>query len=204
MHDEWQGHAEIWDADADSRLFADDAFASLLDVVDLRHSVWRERRVLDFGCGTGLLTEQIAPWVGEVVALDTSPAMLEVLRAKQRADDAQLGNVTIRDLDVLGANVAATTDWFNRFDLVVASSVCSFLADYPAAVCRFAQAMQPGATLLQWDWLLDEASPADDDGLTVQAVRRAFAAAHLQERVSAHAFDIDGSPVLFAAATKPG
>ena len=44
-----------------------------------------EIRVLDFGCGTGLLTEKIAPLVNEIVAIDSSPKMIEVLRKKPKA-----------------------------------------------------------------------------------------------------------------------
>ncbi len=39
-------------------------------------------RVLDFGAGTGLLTFFLAPHVSEIVALDTSTGMIEVLREK--------------------------------------------------------------------------------------------------------------------------
>ncbi len=39
-------------------------------------------RVLDFGAGTGLLTFFIAPHVSEIVALDNSKGMIEVLKEK--------------------------------------------------------------------------------------------------------------------------
>ncbi len=51
----------------------------------------RELQVLDFGCGTGLLTLALQPLVGRVIGADTSPGMLDVLRAKVR--DRNLGNV---------------------------------------------------------------------------------------------------------------
>lgn len=70
-------------------------------------------RVLDVGCGTGTYTIRMAPLVEEVVALDSSPAMLEVLRSKVR----QAG---IRNVKVVEA------DWreyrpSHPFDLVFAS-----------------------------------------------------------------------------------
>ncbi len=32
-------------------------------------------KLLDFGAGTGLLLQQIAPWVAKITALDVSPSM---------------------------------------------------------------------------------------------------------------------------------
>ena len=37
-------------------------------------------RVLDLGCGPGMLARGLAPFVGEVVAMDPSPEMLAVAR----------------------------------------------------------------------------------------------------------------------------
>ncbi len=51
----------------------------------------RGLEVLDFGCGTGLLTLALQPLVGRVIGADTSPGMLDVLRAKVR--DRNLDNV---------------------------------------------------------------------------------------------------------------
>ena len=44
--------------------------------------VSKEWRVLDFGAGTGLLTLFLAPHVSEIVALDNSKGMIDVLREK--------------------------------------------------------------------------------------------------------------------------
>jgi len=39
--------------------------------------------VMDFGAGTGLLSEQIAPYVRQIIAVDTSKAMLDEMEAKE-------------------------------------------------------------------------------------------------------------------------
>ena len=54
MSDKWDDQAANWDGNEDVRYFADQAFASLLKHVNLRDAGWNRRRVLDFGCGTGL------------------------------------------------------------------------------------------------------------------------------------------------------
>ena len=52
--------------------------------------------VLDFGCGTGIVTLQLAPSVGFVTGVDSSQGMLEVLNAK--IDHQGHTNVTTRRL----------------------------------------------------------------------------------------------------------
>ena len=42
----------------------------------------KEMNILDFGSGTGLLTQEIAPYVKKITAVDMSIAMNEVLREK--------------------------------------------------------------------------------------------------------------------------
>ena len=56
-----------------------------------------ELRVLDFGCGTGLLTLLVAPHVNSVLGVDTSHGMLGVLEAKAQAQG--LANIGAELLD---------------------------------------------------------------------------------------------------------
>ena len=78
-------------------------------------------RVLDFGAGTGLLTDRLVAEGATVHAVDSSAGMLEVLEAK------------IADRGWTGVTFGAgLPDSSEVFDLVVCSSVCSFLDDYPA------------------------------------------------------------------------
>jgi len=43
----------------------------------------KEMRIMDFGSGTGLLLSEIAPFVGDITAVDISSAMTEVLKSKK-------------------------------------------------------------------------------------------------------------------------
>jgi ubiquinone/menaquinone biosynthesis C-methylase UbiE len=52
-------------------------------------------RVLDVASGTGLLARAIAPFVKEVVALDTTPEMLQT--ARQEIERAQIANITLQE-----------------------------------------------------------------------------------------------------------
>jgi len=42
-------------------------------------------RLLDFGAGTGLLTQRLAPFVEEIIAVDISPSMIAKLEEKKSA-----------------------------------------------------------------------------------------------------------------------
>jgi SAM-dependent methyltransferase len=186
-------YARIWDGDEHAMLFADEALASLQALVDLHEPGWKRRRVLDFGCGTGLLTARLAPLVAEVVAVDISSAMLDVLAGKS------IPNVVTHRGDLLDPTYRATASWLSGFDLVVTSCVCDALVDYPAALRILASALKPGGVLAQWDWI---ASDDDDDGLRIDVVERALAAADLTCLHLGEAFHIDFEdddvPVLMA------
>jgi SAM-dependent methyltransferase len=69
-------HAGHWDdlrGELFGRRFTDQALLGLLD------PRWT---VADLGCGTGNAAELLAPWVDEVVAVDSSPEMLDAARRR--------------------------------------------------------------------------------------------------------------------------
>lgn len=187
-----QEHAEIWDGDEDARFFAAEALTSLLGHVDLRQPEWKQRRVLDFGCGTGLLTEQLAPLVREVVAVDISAAMLSVLRSKN------LGNVQVICANLDDDSAEAVASWLADFDLIVASCVCDLLPRYDRTLASLVQALRPGGVFVQWDWLAVD--DAEDDGLTLERVAAALAQSGLSRVTVGQAFAVvyesDSEPVL--------
>ena len=163
----WDEYADGWDDDPAAIAYSEAAFHSLeAALVELNRPL-DGNRVLDFGCGTGLLTQQLVERVAAIDAVDTSPAMLEVLRYK--AERAGWVNV----------HVLAELPTSGSYDLIVASSVCSFLDDYPGAVCQLASLLVAGGTFVQWDW---EQDPADDEphGLTRDGVADALMSAGLE------------------------
>ena len=54
--------------------------------------------VLDFGCGTGLVTLQLQPFVRSITGIDSSQGMLDVLRTK--IENRKLNNVRIQYRDI--------------------------------------------------------------------------------------------------------
>jgi len=62
-------------------------------------------------------------------------------------------------------------------DLIVCSSVCAFLDDYPATVIDLTSRLAGGGFFVQWDW---ERTADDDHGLSRDQIRHALTAAGLQ------------------------
>lgn len=189
MSDDWNDHADGWDGNSDVRLYADRAFAALDAFAGITGGGWQDKRVLDFGCGTGLLSGKLAPHVQEVAAVDTSERMIAVLAGKA------LPNVRALHMDILDGSAAGKG--LTGFDLICASSVCSFLPDYPGAVAALAGLLNSGGMFVQWDWL---AQGAGASGLTLQQVRAALREAGLDAVLADQAFEMGGGsqvmPVL--------
>ncbi|MGF1469571.1 MAG: class I SAM-dependent DNA methyltransferase [Sandaracinaceae bacterium] len=168
---EWDEYADGWDADPAARAYAEAAFDSLTATLATRGSSLVDARVLDFGCGTGLLTERLSGVGARVVALDLSSKMLAQLDAKV----ADGGWTHVRTL--VGSHPEATA-LGETFDLVVCSSVCAFVPDYPGTVAALAALLRPGGLFVQWDWELDP--DADEPyGLTRDGIRSALERAGL-------------------------
>ncbi|GAA3935366.1 class I SAM-dependent methyltransferase [Litoribacillus peritrichatus] len=142
MSDSWDDYASEWDANKDAVLYADKAYQTLINVVNLKGL-----RVLDFGCGTGLLSERMAPLVDQIVALDPSPKMISALDAKQLPCVETLAAELTEEL------ITSSSVFETPFDLVVASSVCSFLPDYEQTLLLLKRLLSDKGIFIQWDWL---------------------------------------------------
>jgi len=168
---EWDAYADGWDADPGARAYSEAAFESLVATLADRGLALASARVLDFGCGTGLLTEHLSSAARQIVAVDLSSKMTAQVDAKVAARG------WTHVLTRVGSHPEATA-LGETFDLVVCSSVCAFVPDYPATVAALAGLLAPGGLFVQWDWELD---PSADEpyGLTREAIRAALDDANL-------------------------
>lgn len=176
---EWDHYAQEWDTDPATRHYAELAFSSLLPVLERHDLPLAGARVLDFGCGTGLLTEQLLAAGATVDAFDTSEGMLEVLRAK-------LGDR--EDVRIL----TEPPDGSEEYDLVVCSSVCAFLDDYPGTAAALAGGLRGGGLFVQWDWERHE-TETGTHGLTIGQIEQALAGAGLVDVLVQPSFRIEVS-----------
>ena len=173
---EWDEYAATWDEGEAARAYAQAAFDSLESVLRDRGALLGGARVCDFGCGTGLLTERLADTCELVDAVDTSSAMLDVLRETVERQ----GWTHVRPSTRLRGQAAS-------YDLIVCSSVCGFVEDYPRTVKQLVSLLRPGGLLVQWDWELDDAA-ADPPGLSRSAIEKALTSAGLISVQVEHGF----------------
>jgi ArsR family transcriptional regulator len=98
----------------------------------------------DLGCGTGQMSEVVAPFVRQVIAVDSSRAMLKAARQRLR----HLENVDVRhgDLEAPPIDEAA-------LDAAVSCLVLHHISDPPAVLRAAARALRPGGRLLIIDML---------------------------------------------------
>jgi 2-polyprenyl-3-methyl-5-hydroxy-6-metoxy-1,4-benzoquinol methylase len=149
------------------------AVGRLLEALDWDASMC----VMDFGAGTGLIAATIAPHVSRIVAVDTSPSMLEALAAKENLQ----GKVECRCQDILEAPLE------ERFDAVVSAMALHHVEDTGALVARFAEQLKPGGLLALAD--LDSEDGSFHEPGTEGVFHHGFDRRALQSILEAAGFD---------------
>ncbi len=134
--------AATWDL-GDRRVALAHAVAQ---AIEARVPLTKEQSVLDFGCGTGLVTLELGPRVGSITGADTSPGMLKMLAGK-----AQALGIPLRLLE-LGST--GNDDLGGPYDLIVSSMTLHHVADVPALFRQFARHLLPAGEVALAD--LDE------------------------------------------------
>jgi 2-polyprenyl-6-hydroxyphenyl methylase / 3-demethylubiquinone-9 3-methyltransferase len=97
-------------------------------------------RLLDIGCGGGLLSEPLARIGGEVVGVD--PSAENVAAAKVHARDSEVA------VDYRVGTAEALADAGERFDVVLAMEVVEHVADLQLFVRRCAEMVKPGGLMI--------------------------------------------------------
>ena len=135
MNDKFEEKAKMWDSNPQVIALAD-LFSKELDKIVPDHS---GLAILELGCGTGLVGLRFAEKAASLDMVDASPAMLDVLRAK---DEARVSQVTVHDgtLSMLvGQAIApASVDW------VVSNMALHHVEDIPALIGELHRLIKPG------------------------------------------------------------
>jgi 2-polyprenyl-6-hydroxyphenyl methylase / 3-demethylubiquinone-9 3-methyltransferase len=97
-------------------------------------------RMLDIGCGGGILSEPLARLGAEVVGADPSQPNIEA--AKLHAAEAGLA------MDYRATTAEALADEGERFDVVLAMEVVEHVADLSLFVKRCAEMVKPGGLMI--------------------------------------------------------
>ena len=104
---------------------------AIIAAVDLDRSM----TIMDFGSGTGLLLERVAPYVGKISAVDVSPSMNAQLLAKTETLPCELEMLQL-DLE--------QSDLDRKFDGIISSMTMHHIKDVPAMFSKFHNMLDDG------------------------------------------------------------
>jgi 2-polyprenyl-6-hydroxyphenyl methylase/3-demethylubiquinone-9 3-methyltransferase len=107
---------------------------------DKRRDALAGLRILDIGCGAGILSEPLARMGAKVVGADPSAA--NIAAAKLHAEQAGLA------IDYRATAVAALADGGERFEVVLAMEVVEHVADLSLFIERCAEMVAPGGIMV--------------------------------------------------------
>lgn len=128
--------AAQWDANPGRVKLAHDVAAAIIREVPLS----KEWEALDFGCGTGLLTLKLQPFLKSITGVDSSPGMLAMLESKVATQ--ALDNVRTRFVDFeKGAHVNG------GYDLIVSSMVAHHVPDTANLLKEWFDLLHPGGRI---------------------------------------------------------
>ncbi len=134
-----------------------------------------EAKVLEVGCGTGVLSRRLAEWpqVGSVIGVDAAPSLLT--RARELA--AGLANIAFQEGD------ARSLPFENEaFDVVVFDSTLSHVPQPERAIAEAFRVLQPSGWLAAFDGDYATATVALGDHDPVQACVDAMMANSVTDR----------------------
>ncbi|NOI04370.1 class I SAM-dependent methyltransferase [Vibrio anguillarum] len=183
MANEWDECAAQWEQDESTTLFAQNVFQQLQKRVTLEG-----KHVLDFGCGTGLLSQMMSRHARDIVALDGSEAMIEELDKKELVNVEPVVDFLTRGL------VAQHPAFRKQFDLVVASSVCAFVPNLNEVFTIIHSLLDEHGVFIHWDWLVEEDDP--DYGLSQNQIETQLKSAGFSQVETAVAFEVKNSKGL--------
>lgn len=192
MAHDWDEYAVNWENDPATHIFAQSVFQQLTKILSLQG-----KHILDFGCGTGLLSQLMSPLARDIVALDSSEAMIEELDRKELRNVEPVVDSLTRGL------VAQHPAFRKQFDLVVASSVCAFLPNVQDVADIIFTLVDEGGYFIHFDWLADGKS---EIGLSLVEMETALKNAGFSSVETQIAFDVTTEqgvlPVMVGIARK--
>jgi ubiquinone/menaquinone biosynthesis C-methylase UbiE len=170
IRDHWDRRARTFDHEIGHGLVTDEQRRAWLEL--LRRLAGRApRRVLDVGCGTGVLALRMAELGHTVTGIDLSPEMID--RARRNAEEEGL-RVDFRVGD------AAALDWADEtYDLVVARHLIWLLPDPERGVAEWLRVLRPEGrlALIEGKWAENGASKLANAPLASRVLERMLDAA---------------------------
>jgi 2-polyprenyl-3-methyl-5-hydroxy-6-metoxy-1,4-benzoquinol methylase len=143
--------AAVWDEKPLRLKLAADVGLAMRETVELGPGM----ACLDFGCGTGLVSLQVQPYVGSILAVDSAQAMLDILQAK--LDAAGVHNIRPQRIAHDGADMPV-----GPFDLIFSNMTLHHVPDPASLLAQFVERLAPGGVVCISDLDAEDGSFHDD------------------------------------------
>ena len=199
--------ADTWDEEPRRVKLAEEVSAAMRREVPLTS----EMKALDYGCGSGLVTLSVRPFVLHITGADSSRGMLDVLEKKVR--DQGLNNVMTCLLDLEQLEQLP-----GSYDLIISSMTLHHVRDVSALISKFIRLLNPMGWLALADLESEDGSFHDNPtgvyhhGFDKDVLRDEFIANGLKDVRIVNAATVnktaqDGNkhsyPVILAVGRKP-
>lgn len=127
---------------------------NIADAILARVSFKSDMNIMDFGSGTGLLLEQVAPYVKHITAVDISKSMNEQLSNKR--DDLEC-ELELIEMDLTQVDLNRT------FDGIISSMTMHHIEDVPAMFDKFSSMLNKGGFIAIADLETEDGSFHTED-----------------------------------------
>jgi len=121
----------------------------LISAILKKNTINSTSDIMDFGCGTGLLTIQLSQLAKTVTSVDSSSGMLDILRKK--TDDGNITNVKIKKTDPDNGETLE-----GSFDSVISSMTLHHIKNIQFLIREFYRVLKDRGYLFIADLDLDE------------------------------------------------
>ncbi|MEE9905600.1 MAG: class I SAM-dependent methyltransferase [Chlorobium sp.] len=135
--------AAQWDENPRRTALAENVAKAIMEAVTPGSSM----RAMEFGCGTGLVTLALAPYLKSIAAIDTSEEMLAVLQKKIETLD--IPNVQPIQADLVHDTLSPVPS--ESLDFICSSMTLHHIADTCALLEKLCGLLRPDGTLAMAD-----------------------------------------------------
>lgn len=133
-----RGHFDEQSADWDRDPSKVERATVIADAIRGAVSLRGDERVYEFGAGTGLVSQMLAPHVGPLTLGDNSTGMRDIMARKVASGELPDGTI-ISDIDLIAGRLPA-----GKFDLAVASLVLHHIEDIPQILGALHKLLEEG------------------------------------------------------------